>query len=145
MTGPDMSRSRDTAFRWVLVVLLAGAGGLHFARPEPFAAIVPPPLGDPLPWVWASGAVELIAAGLLAVDRTRRLGGWVAAVTFVAVFPANVQMALDGGIARAGFPLSSPVVAWLRLPLQAVLVWMAWRQTRHYDARSVRRDAVRPR
>jgi uncharacterized membrane protein len=144
MTTLDTPRRRDTAYRWVLVVLLAGAGGLHFVRPEPFAAIVPPPLGDPAPWVWASGVTELVAAGLLAVDRTRRLGGWVAAVTFVAVFPANVQMALDGGMAGARFPLGDPVVAWLRLPLQAVLVWMAWRQTRHYDARSVRRDAVRP-
>jgi uncharacterized membrane protein len=46
------------------------------------------------------------------------------------VFPANVQMALDGGVVGQNFPLGSPVVAWLRLPLQVPLVWWALVHTR---------------
>ncbi len=46
------------------------------------------------------------------------------------LFPANVQMALDGGIPGAGFPLGSPVLAWLRLPLQVPLIWWALVHTR---------------
>jgi uncharacterized membrane protein len=44
---------------------------------------------------------------------------------FVALFPANVQMALDGG--TGGGLLGSPLVAWLRLPLQIpLIVWAVW-------------------
>ena len=41
------------------------------------------------------------------------------------MFPANVQMALDGGLPGAGFPLGNPIVAWLRLPVQIPLVLAA--------------------
>jgi uncharacterized membrane protein len=44
---------------------------------------------------------------------------------FVAVFPANVQMALDGGLAGAGSPANSAALAWLRLPLQIPLILWA--------------------
>jgi uncharacterized membrane protein len=48
------------------------------------------------------------------------------ACLMVLVFPANVQMALDGGLEGARWPLDSPVAAWLRLPLQIPLVlWAA--------------------
>ncbi len=53
-----------------LALLLATSGALHFAKPEPFAAIVPRRLGDPQPWVYASGAAELAcAAGLATLAR----------------------------------------------------------------------------
>ena len=42
-----------------------------------------------------------------------------------AVFPANVQMALDSGSGRNSGPADSPVVAWGRLPLQLVMIWAA--------------------
>ena len=74
-----------------------------------------------------SGAVELAAAVLVARRRTRRLGGFVAAATFVGVFPANVKAALDGGVAHLDPPMNAPAVAWLRLPLQAPLVGWALR------------------
>ena len=66
---------------------------------------------------------ELVcAAGL--VRRTR----WAAAAsvaTLAAVFPANVQMALDAGTGRNAGPADSRAVAWGRLPLQLVMAWMA--------------------
>ncbi len=55
------------------------------------------------------------------------MGAWLSMGLLVVVFPANVKMALDGGIEGYGFPLGSPVVAWLRLPLQIPLVVWAWR------------------
>jgi uncharacterized membrane protein len=117
-----------------LIGLLAGAGTMHFAAPGAFDRIVPRLLGPPRPWTLVSGAAELGTALLLAVPRTRRAGAWTAAVLFVAVFPGNVQMALDGGVAGASWPASSPVASWLRLPLQPVLVWWAWTHTRREPA-----------
>jgi uncharacterized membrane protein len=103
---------------------MAGGGVAHFVVPEAYERIVPRWLGDPRAVVLASGAAEVAAGALLAVPATRRAGAWATVVVLVAVFPANVQMAVDGGIAGAGFPLGSPVAAWLRLPLQVPLV--AW-------------------
>lgn len=102
----------------------------HFVAPEAYERIVPRWLGDPRAVVLASGAAEVAAGALLAVPATRRAGAWATVVVLVAVFPANVQMALDGGIAGAGFPLGSPVAAWLRLPLQIPLVAWALALTR---------------
>jgi uncharacterized membrane protein len=42
-----------------------------------------------------------------------------------AVFPANVQMALDAGSGRNPGPADKPAVAWGRLPLQVPMVWAA--------------------
>jgi len=106
--------------------LLAAAGAAHFVATDAYAEIIPRALPAPRAWVYASGAAELACAGLVAAPRTRRLGGWLTAGLFVALFPANVQMALDGGIAGGGL-LGSPLVAWLRLPLQIPLIaWAVW-------------------
>lgn len=115
-----MTRSRRTAA--FLTVLLGGAGALHLARPEPFDTIVPPALpGSARAYTLASGAAELVVAGLLAAPRTRRLGGHAAVALFVAVFPANLQMAYDWRGARP----RKRAIAWGRLPLQAVLIAQA--------------------
>jgi uncharacterized membrane protein len=110
-----------------LAGLLLGMGTLHFAVPGAFDRIVPRLLGPPRPWTLLSGAAELAAGALVAVPRTRRAGAWTAAAVFVAVFPANIQMALDGGVAGASWPANSALASWLRLPLQPVLVWWAWK------------------
>ena len=55
--------------------------------------------------------------------------------TLAAVFPANVQMALDAGTGRNTGPSDSRAVAWGRLPLQLVMAWAApqARPDRHAD------------
>ncbi|MDP9006403.1 MAG: hypothetical protein M3N15_05745 [Actinomycetota bacterium] len=111
----------------VLAAFLASAGVLHFVIPSSYQRIVPRALGNARAVVLVSGAAEIGVALLLAWPRSRRLGGWLAAGLLVAVFPANVSMALAGGIPGAGFPLGSPVLAWARLPLQVPLVVWAWR------------------
>jgi uncharacterized membrane protein len=67
-----------------------------------------------------SGVVELGLAGLLAVPRTRRVGGALAAAFFVAVFPGNVT------VVRVLW--ANPVLraaATARPPLQVPLVTQA--------------------
>jgi uncharacterized membrane protein len=111
-----------------LAALLGGAGVLHFVRPEVFDAIVPSWMpGSARTTTYVSGAVELAAAALVANPRTRRFGGWFAFWTLLGVFPANIQSALDGGIADAPPPLDTAAAAWLRLPLQLPLVLWARR------------------
>jgi uncharacterized membrane protein len=105
---------------WAMSALLITTGTLHFAAASDFESIVPRFLGSPLFWVATSGVAELICAALLPVRRTRRGAGWACVVLFVAVYPANITMAVDSlhGNGDALF-------AWLRLPLQLPLVLWA--------------------
>lgn len=101
-----------------LAGLLAAAGSLHFVVPDFYAPIVPDQLGDPLPWVYGSGVAELACAAGLVPRRTRAVAAWATAAVFIAVFPANVQMAVDSGGESTAYQLA----VWARLPLQVPLV-----------------------
>ncbi|HEY4021413.1 MAG TPA: hypothetical protein VGM75_22180 [Pseudonocardiaceae bacterium] len=109
-----------------LATLLGGSGVLHFATPKPYDSIVPRALpGSARTWTYLSGVAELMVASALAVPRFRRLSGLLAALLFIAVFPANVQMAID--YQRSGKPLPVRLMAFGRLPLQVPLVLWALR------------------
>lgn len=111
-----------------LAAFIGGAGVMHFVRPEFFDAIVPDWMpGEARTTTHVSGVAELTAAVLVANPRTRRIGGWFAFWTFLGVYPANIQSALDGGIADAPEPFDSAAAAWLRLPLQLPMLWWARR------------------
>jgi uncharacterized membrane protein len=126
---PEAARRRLT--RWGLAGLLGGAATLHLVMPAPFEAMVPRWLhGSPSVWNLGSAAAEGAAAGLLIVRRTSRLGGAVAAATFVVVFVANVQAVVDGGMRALPGWLATREAAVLRLPLQIPLVWWSWRLSR---------------
>ncbi|WP_407344783.1 hypothetical protein [Pengzhenrongella phosphoraccumulans] len=116
-----------------LAVLLGAAGGTHFARPRVYEPLIPRSLGNPRAWVLASGVAELACAVALAFPPTRRAGGLASAALFVAVFPGNVQMALDARPFAANRRRSA--ITWARLPLQAPLI--AW-------ALAVANGSVRP-
>ena len=116
-----------------LAVFLAGMGVLHFVLPRPFATIVPPALGNPAPWVAGSGVAELAVAAGVAVPALRRRSALAAALLFVAVFPANVQMAVDA-VKKDASP-AWKALAFGRLPLQAPLIVWALTVARRARAR----------
>jgi uncharacterized membrane protein len=103
------------------------AGIAHFVQPKLFDAIVPSWMpGSPRTTTHVSGAVELASAALVAHPRTRRVGGWLSLATFIGVYPANIWAALDGGMKELDPPFDSALAAWLRLPFQFPLLWLAW-------------------
>ena len=97
------------------------AGVLHFTHTRWYLSIMPPYVPRHREMVYASGVAEIVG-GLGLMTRHRRAAGWWLQATLVAVFPANVHMAMHpelfpkvpGG--RAGL--------YARLPFQAV--FMAW-------------------
>lgn len=123
-----------------LAALMVGSGVAHLLLPGFYERIVPRPLGHARFLVAASGAAEIVGGALLAHPRTRRVGGWVCAALLVVVFPANVQMALDGGLAGSRSVLGSPAAAWVRLPFQVPLVLWAAREGRRRAGPKVRRS-----
>jgi uncharacterized membrane protein len=122
------SRASDSSrLAFTLAAFMLVAGLAHFAVPRTYQRIVPRLVGDPAFWVRWTGVAEIVCAALLVGRRTRRAGALATVGVLLAVFPANVKMALDGGIPSRPFPLGSPVAAWARLPLQVPLILWAWR------------------
>lgn len=121
---------QDKDWRRLAGVMICG-GVMHFVTPSTYEKVIPPKLGEPRRLVHASGVAEVVAGALLLVPRTRRLGGWLTAAVLVAVFPANVQMALDAGTDRQAVPGVAAgrfrLAALARLPLQVPLVLRAVR------------------
>ncbi len=103
------------------------AGGIfHFVNPKLYLSIMPPYL----PWhsslVYLSGFAEVLLGLLLLFPATQTLAAWGLIALLVAVFPANLHMALNTN----AFASINPLILWLRLPLQGVLIAIAYLFTR---------------
>lgn len=108
---------------------MIGVGISHFANPDPFVRIVPGALPHPRALVFISGFFEILGGLGLLIPRTRRAAAWGLVALFIAVFPANVNMAINEIQLSEGGDL--PVWAmWARLPLQAVFIGLAYWLTR---------------
>jgi uncharacterized membrane protein len=99
------------------------AGSLHFLRPRPYVSIVPDALPRKREIVYASGIAELTGGAGVFVPRTRRAAGWWLIATLIAIFPANVNMAVNAARFRS---VPEPLL-WARLPLQGLLIAWVWR------------------
>ena len=99
------------------------AGTFHFIKPQPFVKIVPPFLPFPLALVYISGVAEILGGIGLLVPAVRLWAGIGLIALLIAVFPANLNMALAPE--RAGLGIA-PLWLWLRLPMQVVLVAAVW-------------------
>jgi len=111
--------------RTLLGLLFIVAGTLHFAMSGVYLKIMPPCLPRPLTLVYVSGAAEVLGGVGLFVPRVRRVASRGLAALLVAVWPANVYMAVAHLPAPGIFGESW--AQWARLPLQAPLIWWAWR------------------
>jgi uncharacterized membrane protein len=97
------------------------AGALHFIKPVPYLRIMPPYIPWHVAMVRVSGACEILGGLGLLVPATRRAAAWGLIALLIAVFPANLYMAMHP--VEAGAASIAPVLRWGRLPLQVLLVW----------------------
>jgi len=109
--------------KYLLCVFFVLAGIYHFINPAFYLRIMP----DYLPWhlflVYLSGLFEMVLGVLLVVPALTRVAAWGLIALLIAVFPANIHMALNPSL----YPEISGKALWLRLPLQGVLVaWAYW-------------------
>lgn len=128
LRDPDAEPSADRA-RLRFAAMMLTVGILHFVVPGPFRKIVPRWFPWPEQAVAWSGVAEIATGALVAVPATRKAGGWLGLVTIAAVYPANIQMAVDASRGQAQVP-GPAWVAWARLPLQLPMLRDAWRLTR---------------
>lgn len=108
----------------VLVALaMTWVGVLHFVRPDGFVKIVPRFLPAPYALVLVSGAFEILFGLGLLPRRTRRWSSYGLVALLIAVFPANINMAVHH-LDLNGTPLPTWVL-WARLPFQLVFIALA--------------------
>ena len=113
-----------TTARIFAAIFFVFAGLNHFRNPRFYREIVPPHFGDPALLVIISGLGEIAGGIALLIRPLRRTAGWGLIALLIAVFPANLLMALEPRrIPDIHFPQWA---LWLRLPLQAVLIVWVW-------------------
>ncbi len=114
--------------RWLLAGLMTLAGINHFVSPATYVGMMPDVLPAPLALVYISGVAEIVVGLGLLHRHTRKLAAWGLIALLVAVFPANINMAVNQ------LPLGDSSVPtwalWARLPLQLVLIAWAYLFTR---------------
>ena len=109
-------------FRHLLGIALVLQGINHFVLDAEMARWIPSWLPAPLLMVHLSGIAEILLGLALFVPRLRRLTGWGIVALLIAVFPANVEMALHPEL----LPQVPELLFWLRLPLQLLFLWWVW-------------------
>jgi uncharacterized membrane protein len=129
---PKLAPWLEAALRWALALFMVVAGVMHFVAPRFYEQIVPPPL-PATTVVVLSGLAEIALGVGLAFEPTRRAAAWGTVALLVAVFPANVYLAISSvelvGL-PAWMPQPSTAARYGRLPVQLVFLAWAWLVTR---------------
>lgn len=109
--------------RWLLAVFFVVAGLNHFRDPAFYLAMIPPMLPAPEALNVISGAAEILGGVGVLIARVRRAAGFGLIALLIAIFPANLYLALEGKMAGLD---ASPTALWVRLPFQAVFILWVW-------------------
>ena len=118
-----MMRRLKIILKYLLCVFFVLAGLNHFLNPAFYQKSMPPYLPWHLFLVYFSGFVEIALGVLLLAPAFTRIAAWGLIALLIAVFPANIQMAINPQL----YPDINPLALWLRLPLQAVFIaWAYW-------------------
>ncbi len=114
------------ALRILFGLAFVVAGVTHFTNRAFFTSIVPPYLPWPVALVVLSGLAEIGLGGALLVPRTSQWAAWGLIALLIAVFPANLHMASRPEL----YPGTSPTALLIRLPIQGLLIALAYWFTR---------------
>lgn len=109
--------------KYLFGIFFVLAGINHFANSAFYLRLMPPYLPWHLFLVNLSGLCEIGLGILLLIPKFTSLAGWGLIALLIAVFPANIHMAINPQL----FPEFSPLLLWLRLPLQfGLIAWAYW-------------------
>jgi uncharacterized membrane protein len=131
ISGTNTPNRRKEILRFIFSVSLIVVGITHFIKPDQYVRIVPPQLPYPLVLVYISGFFEILGGIGILIPFVSVAAAWGLIALFIAVFPANINMAVNS-IPIEGIP-HYPLLYWVRLPFQAVLIAWAWWYTRKPD------------
>ena len=106
--------------RYLLAAFFIVAGANHFRDPAMYLSMMPPWLPAQEAVNFISGATEIAGGIGLLISRTRNAAALGLILLLIAIFPANIHIALNGwpGMDIPGW------VLWVRLPFQ--LLFIGW-------------------
>jgi uncharacterized membrane protein len=110
-----------TVMKYLLAISFIGAGLNHFKNPGFYLSIMPPYLPWPSALHLIAGFFEFVFGVMLLIPRFQRWAAWGLIALLVAVYPANIHMAIHHELYQ--LPM---IFHWIRLPLQFVLIAWAW-------------------
>jgi len=123
-----MSRAKRWLL-WLMAAFYVGSGVNHFVNIGFYRPLMPPYL----PWhdglIYLSGVAEMVLGAAVLVPRWRPAAAWGIALLLIAIFPANLHVALYD-VPLGGRTYGFGVWNWVRLPFQLVFIAWAWWYTR---------------
>lgn len=110
--------------RWLATIFFLIAGALHFVIPEFYMAMMPPFIPFQSFFIVLTGIAEMAGGIGLQIPNVRRVTGMLMIALLVAIFPANIYVA----IAQPELPdiTYSPESMWWRLLLQPLFIAWVW-------------------
>ena len=109
-----------------LAAFFINVGVDHFVNPEFYLSIMPPAFPLHLEAVYISGFFEILGGVGVLIPRLRKIAGWGLVALLVAVYPANIYMA----ITPEAFPEASVSLLYVRLAFQFLFFYWAYSVTR---------------
>jgi uncharacterized membrane protein len=115
-----------TVMRYLMAFFFVAAGLNHFFNPEFYIKIMPPYLPWPVFLQYLAGAFEIVLGAMLLIRHFTKIAAWGLIGLLIAVFPANIHMALNPHL----YAELAPIAYWIRLPFQFLFIAWAWWFTR---------------
>ena len=107
-------------------VRYVAAGVLHFVNPEAYLPLMPDVLPAHMALIYISGVAEILGGVGLLVPRTRRAAAWGLVALLLAVWPANIHVALEN-VPLFGAEQGAGAWNWVRVAFQLpLLAWAYW-------------------
>ncbi len=106
-------------------IAYVGAGVMHFVNPDFYLPMMPPYLPWHLELIYLSGVAEIVLGVAVLVPALRVWAAWGIIALLIAVFPANIHIALYN-VPLGGATEGAGILNWVRLPIQALLIAWAW-------------------
>ena len=123
-----MSRTKRILL-WLMAAFYVFGGFNHLMNPDFYVAIMPPGLPNP-EWLNVFAGLAEIVLGIYVLEpRVRVLAAWGIIALLVAIFPANVWVAMEN-FGSDGPGTGNAVFNYVRLPFQALFIAWAWWYTR---------------
>jgi uncharacterized membrane protein len=123
-----MSRTKSVLL-YLMAAFYVFAGFNHLMNPGFYLAIMPPDLPNPEWLNVLSGLAEIVLGVYVLEPRVRVLAAWGLIALLVAVFPANLWVAMEN-VGAEGPGSGAGALNWVRIPFQGLFIAWAWWYTR---------------
>ena len=114
-----------TLFIYIMGIGYIWVGFQHFTDTSFFLKIMPPSFPLHTESVYVSGVLEIIFGSGIIIKKTRFYASWGIIFLLIAVYPANIYLAYSED-AQQAIGVSSFSASWVRLPIQFILIALAY-------------------